>query len=96
MVGELIYNSVTSTPRCIFKNLKQTKGLIFLVALGAVIHFIYNMPSWIVVILTYFLKGQEQATEKKLTGGYTFPPNHYHPSGASLFQWGMILQYVAK
>lgn len=36
-----------------------------MVALGAVIHFIYNMSSWIVLILTYFLKGQEQATGKK-------------------------------
>lgn len=82
--------------------------MIFLVALGAVIHFIYNMSSWIVLILTYFLKGQEQATgkkkkeeeegeeKKKLTAGYTFLPNHYHPSGASPFQGGMDLHYVAK
>lgn len=69
--------------------------MIFLVALGAVIHFMYNMPSWTVVILTYFLKGQEQATEKTWLWD-TFPPNHYHPSAVSLFQLRMILQYVAK
>lgn len=35
-----------------------------LVALGAVIHFVCNMPLWTELILTYFWKGQEQATEK--------------------------------
>jgi len=41
-------------------------------------------------------EGEEGEEKKKLTAGYTFLPNHYHPSGASPFQGGMDLHYVAK
>lgn len=45
-------------------------------ALGAVIHFICNMPSWTEFFKTYFWKGQEQATKKR-TVGHTFSPNRF-------------------